>query len=191
MVPATGVEPAHAFAYQYLKLARLPKSATPASSFDLHAGAVGGTRTHTPFREQPPQGCAATRFRHDRIPSIRRSRHGAGGGTRTLKASRPHRPERCAVTRFRHARIRTRSAFHGPTVMVPVEGLEPPRRHRQAILNRPRLPFRHTGIITAGPYSNMLLRSIHHGAGGRVRTRTPVAGDFKSPASTSSATPAS
>lgn len=30
----------------------------------MHIGADGGTRTHTPFREQRPQRCGSTKFPH-------------------------------------------------------------------------------------------------------------------------------
>lgn len=97
MVPATGVEPAHAFAYQCLKLARLPKSATPASTIDFYDGGDGGSRTRPAFRPQSPQDCASTRSATSPRDC---SRGGGHGGTRTLTPSPGLAPEASESTNF-------------------------------------------------------------------------------------------
>lgn len=170
MVPVEGLEPPRPFGHQHLKLARLP---IPPHGHHRTTYMLVRSEGLEPSRPRGHGALNAARlpFRHDRIPNIHRSGDGAGGRIRTCTTSRSPGPEPGAAPvspRPHHRPIDPSigAVGAGSLVVVPAEGVEPPRPFGLPGLNRLRLPFRHAGsrhpAVPAGD-----------GRGDRIRTYDP------------------
>lgn len=97
MVPVTGVEPARVLTRLDLNQVRLPNPPHRHHHSTSMLVRSEGFEPSRPYRHSA-LNAARLPFRHDRIPSIRRSGDGAGGEIRTLMGSLPSRPERGVAT---------------------------------------------------------------------------------------------
>lgn len=127
MVPAAGLEPARPFGHQHLKLTRLPVPPRGHHRRTLMTVLLWcGRRGSNPHSVS---GTSTSRmrvyhFRHDRVPTVRRSGDGAHGEIRTPMGSLPACPEHAAATISPHAHHRL---IGTDRVLVRAAGLEPAR----------------------------------------------------------------